>query len=120
MRNLDQIRAERALQAARTLQDGAIELAKKLPQMLRSNGLLATWLFLCDKGAPGAQVLVHLLSHLKAQVGNCVPDGDPEVVLSSWVGEQSGLSGRDLQRLTAEAIEFAGWLKRTAEIRGSA
>jgi CRISPR/Cas system CMR-associated protein Cmr5 small subunit len=116
MRNLDQVRAERALAGVAGASDKANELFKKLPHMLRVNGLLATWMFLLDKKEHGAHVLIPLLSHLRAEYTCNVPDGDSAAVFATWVSDQHGLSAAKLQRLTAEAIEMAGWLKRAVEI----
>ena len=126
-KGLDQIRAARAYEAARTLvpqeRDDFVTMAQNLPVMLQINGLLAGWAFLLvkQKKHPGVgRILGTILSHLRdPALGLQVPAGSPENVFRHWVGsntrQQPNLSGSDLRRLTAECIAFSAWLKRAAE-----
>jgi len=120
MPSLDQSRAESAYRAIDELGADALDLARKLPVMLQTNGLLATWAFLLAKRGAHRRCLDQLLAHLRAR--QLVADGSDEamVVFQRWVGTRSGgeLTGPELRRLTGEAIDFAVWLKRAAEAHG--
>jgi hypothetical protein len=41
--------------------------------------------------------------------------GTPSAIFDRWIDVREGLSSPGLRRLTAEAIEYAVWLKRAAE-----
>lgn len=117
--NLEQIRAQHAFEAAAGKDAEFLNLARSLPQMLRTNGLLATWAFLLAKGkgkaeSPHQAVLKNLASHLRSEGIGLVRETDEKrLLLSEWTGPQTGAA--QLQRLTAEAIAYAGWLKRASE-----
>ena len=49
MRSLDQRRAAAAYAGIGEAENGVVEMARRLPDMLRTNGLLATWAFLVAK-----------------------------------------------------------------------
>lgn len=124
MRSLDQRRAAAAYGAIATARPGAVDLARKLPSMLQTNGLLATWAFLLPKEirAPGQTPLPFLLRHLQSLELDVPAGGDlPGAFLylvGGGQGATGGVSGPALRELTAEALAFAGWLKRAAEARG--
>lgn len=121
MRSLDQLRAARAYQVMESASSELVDLAQKLPALLRTNGLLATWAFcLAKEGAQYEQCLERaLLPHLREEVlGLAVPAGSPAQVFRSWVEPETALSGLQLRRLTEEATAFAGWIKRAAEAAG--
>jgi CRISPR/Cas system CMR-associated protein Cmr5 small subunit len=113
----DQIRARNAFQFVQgTIRNPAdlLALARKLPVMLQTNGLLATWAHLLAKnGSEYEQALAVLASHLQSL--RLAGDATPEALFNAWVDVRTGLSSVDLRRRTAEAIEFAVWLKRAAE-----
>ena len=126
--NRDQQRATRAFAAARQasaahkVKNGEyLSLARDLPTMLQTNGLLATWAFLlakAEKNAHSKAVVNTCLEHLReAAPAGTVPAGSPKSVFEGrWLGRSgAALSGSELRGLTAEAVAFAGWLKRAAE-----
>ena len=115
----DQVRARnafRSVQGVTRKKDELLALARKLPVMLQTNGLLATWAHLLAKSKQGSeheQALAALAGHLRSL--GLAGDGTSQELFDSWVHAERGLSSRDLRRRTAEAIEFAVWLKRAAE-----
>jgi CRISPR/Cas system CMR-associated protein Cmr5 small subunit len=115
--NLDQIRAQHAYQAAAGENTDFLNLARSLPQMLQTNGLLATWAFLLARNeSPHRSVLKALVIHLQGEGLLAVELTDPkEILLSAWLGRERPLGTSDLQRLTSETVAFAGWIKRAAE-----
>lgn len=124
MRSLDQRRAASAYGAIATAPPGAVDLARRLPSMLQANGLLATWAFLLakERKAPRQTPLPFLLRHLESRELDVPAGGDVSAAFLHWVGggqgANGGVSGTALRELTAEALAFAGWLKRAAEARG--
>lgn len=84
--------------------------ARELPTVLRTNGLLAGWAFVQAK-RPAVEPA--LREHLEARQ----PGAFGKVVRLFESGAAGGevLGTLELQRLTAEAIVYAGWLKRAAE-----
>ena len=119
--NLDQIRAADAfsfvqpIAGNKDLAEAFLGLARKLPVMLQTNGLLASWAHLVSKkGAEYGKTAEALLQHLQ-KVGLAEPQpADPRrVLLEVWTG--SALTGDTLRRLTQESIIYAVWLKRAAE-----
>lgn len=122
MRSLDQRRAAAAYAAIDAAHGDAVELARKLPSMLQINGLLASWAFLLGKERKGqATPLPFVLRHLQSLDLEVPAGADATATFLHWVGggrgAQGGISPRELRRLTAEALAFAGWLKRAAEAR---
>jgi CRISPR/Cas system CMR-associated protein Cmr5 small subunit len=115
--NLEQVRAQHAYEAAADQDPDFLNLARSLPQMLQTNGLLATWAFLLAKDEnPHRSVLKAFVTHLEGEA--LLPAGQTnpkEILLSSWLGREHPLGTSDLQRLTSETIAFAGWIKRAAE-----
>lgn len=123
----DQLRAHRAFAFAAALvgegddrlRADFLNLARKLPAMLQTNGLLAAWSFLRAKETnERARALEALRQHLRApelRLGDALARLEgifPQAPQSAGSDE---LSGTDLRRLTAEAIVYSGWLKRAAE-----
>ncbi len=125
--NLMQIRTAHAFEeAAQHANDEKfLALAQELPMMFQMNGFLATWAFLLAKKKEEHQkTLTALLRHFQEPRLNLpLPHNhnDPHALFLRWIGEREGvepLSTVELQRLTEEAIEFAGWLKRAAKTYG--
>lgn len=116
-RSLDQQRAANAYAAA-VPGEGDVDF-QRLPAMLQTNGLLATWAFLLAKKDKGRAALDALLRHLRTRADLGVPPGTAHEVFRTWVGEPGGdaggLGGPALRTLTAEALAFSVWLKRAAE-----
>jgi CRISPR/Cas system CMR-associated protein Cmr5 small subunit len=113
----DQVRARNAFQFVQgPIQKPAdlLALARKLPVMLQTNGLLATWAhLLAKKGSEYEQALTVLTRHLQSL--GLAGDTAPEALFNGWVDARNGLSSVELRRRTAEGIEFSVWLKRAAE-----
>jgi hypothetical protein len=126
VRSLDQRRAAAAYAGIGEAKKDVVVLARKLPDMLRTNGLLATWAFLLSKelkDKPTPTPLPIVLAHLRSRPDLEVPEsGDTRAAFLHWVGGPAGaaggVDGPELRALTAEALAFAGWLKRAAEARG--
>jgi CRISPR/Cas system CMR-associated protein Cmr5 small subunit len=117
--HLDQIRARRAFESVRgdagLPRDDFLTLARKLPVMLQTNGLLATWAHLLAKNEPEHRAALKILTKHFQDLGLPLAGERPDAVFERWVGSAQGLSSRELRRWTAEAIEFSVWLKRAAE-----
>jgi CRISPR/Cas system CMR-associated protein Cmr5 small subunit len=123
--DLDQLRAHNAFTHVQGLDRNRSEflaLARKLPFMLHTNGLLATWAHLLarPKKAPeNARALQALSTHLRAVAVrlrlDVAPAGDEQKIFDRWVNAQNGLTGFALRKNTAEALAFSTWLKRAAE-----
>jgi CRISPR/Cas system CMR-associated protein Cmr5 small subunit len=117
--NLEQIRAQHAFEAAAGKDADFLNLARSLPQMLQTNGLLGTWAFLlarARKERSHADVLRALADHLRSEAIALIGERavDPKsVLLTEWTKPEVG-SGL-LQDVAAEALSYAGWLKRAAE-----
>jgi CRISPR-associated protein Cmr5 len=112
-KNLEQIRAATALNPAKSLDKAAIN---KLPAMIINNGLLATTAF-CISDSNGknrtdmAKALDETAKHLAGRAILTQGTGDAEAMIKD-------LSARDsyeLQRATAEALAFIGYLRRFAQ-----
>lgn len=132
--NLEQARGHAAFSFVQSIaadrRAGFLGVAQKLPVMLQTNGLLATWAHLVAKGGPapaaGPAVSLNenalaaraLLDHLRplAPANLFAADGGAiEALHALWKEQPSGASGLTLRRLTAEAIRYSVWLKRAAE-----
>jgi CRISPR/Cas system CMR-associated protein Cmr5 small subunit len=116
----DQVRARHVFSFVRgPLQSSAefLALARKLPIMLQTNGLLATWAHLLAKGKPehkaALKALADHLRDLDPSMGTDSPD--PANLFNTWIDAQRGLTGAALRAKTAEAVQIAVWLKRAAE-----
>lgn len=116
MRNLDQQRAQRALEDVENIeshQDEYGSLARGLPMMLQSNGLGQTMAFLKSKGASNAAHKT-LYNQLSEWLNLVVRDGEEGDFLD-WVVRQNS----NIYRQAAnEAVEFGIWVRRFAEAQG--
>jgi CRISPR/Cas system CMR-associated protein Cmr5 small subunit len=92
------------------------DLATKLPTMMQTNGLLATVAFLLKRNPPLAAVVI---ARLRDRYGDMVGAGDALTIFERWCGP-NGPNGAQLRALTAEALEYAVWLKRVADAREGA
>lgn len=115
----DQVRARNAFGFVSALaqrtgaeeKDAFLGLARKLPVMLQTNGLLATWGHLLAKhGSEFREAAQALTAHLQSLA--LANTGTPAQLFETWI---EGLAAAGLRRRTAEAIEYAVWLKRAAE-----
>jgi CRISPR type III-B/RAMP module-associated protein Cmr5 len=123
MQNLDQVRAAHALNWLKKVNIDAKKPvlvrrdAAKLPAMLLSNGLLATFAFACEEGKAPRSGLK------KACEGIAVHLGQSATGISELAGITSPETLTDklaqgdaftLQRATAEALAYLSYLKRYA------
>lgn len=112
MQNLEQLRAAAALAPAQKLDRSAIS---KLPALILGNGLLATAAF-CDAEGGGTNksdmklALDATAAHLSARaiIGPAVTSA------RQLIADLSKRDSIELQRATAEALAFIGYLKRFA------
>jgi len=117
--NLEQIRAQNAFEAASGKDADFLNLARSLPQMLQTNGLLGTWAFLLAKAGKErshADVVNALAKHLRSEGIELIGERAVEpksVLLTEWTKPEA--SSDLLQDVAAEALAYAGWLKRAAE-----
>jgi len=113
MKNLEQIRAANALDPAKLLDKAAVN---KLPALILSNGLLATISFCASEG--GGDNRSHMVRAIKATANHLaqrglIAQGCSE--LDAFARDLSGRSSQHLQRATAEALAFIGYLRRFAK-----
>jgi CRISPR/Cas system CMR-associated protein Cmr5 small subunit len=123
--NVEQVRAQLAFTFVQTLarQDAGtrsafLNLARSLPVMLQTNGLLAAWAHLLAKGAkkPEYREMARaLLEHLRGRRLAPATGTARDALTGWWAQPASGATGRALRQTTAEAIAYSVWLKRAAE-----
>ena len=113
MKNLEQIRAKAAIEPAGKLDKSAIN---KLPAMILTNGLLATIAF-CHSDSSG-EGRSHMAEAMRATARHL---GDLNLAeknfsdLAVFVRDLSNRDSAHLQRATAEALAFIGYLRRFAD-----
>ena len=123
MQNLDQVRAAHALDwLKKTNTDSKKPVlvrrdAAKLPAMLLSNGLLATFAFACEKDKAPRAGLAKACEGITAHLAQATT-GLPEL---AGTGSAETLADRlargdalTLQRATTEALAYLSYLKRYA------
>lgn len=121
MKSLEQIRAKYAFEIASQVGQNKefLSLARNIPSMLQTNGLLATWAFLLAKDKPEhRRIRQSLFAHFTSDGCNLsVPDNlnDTSIFTDYWTNNNSGDRGLILREFTQEAIAFSVWLKRAAE-----
>ncbi len=117
MKNLDQIRAANALESAPTIETGAGEgdpqaVAKKVPTMIKENGLIATAAFARD-GKKGIQSVINAIEkHLKHKDIAAMP-ADQSNLLSWLTGDKA--NSLMLRAATDEAMAYLNYLRRFVE-----
>ncbi len=114
MKNLEQIRAKNALDAAtgksfRGANDG--EVVKKIPPMIRENGLLGALAFAKENEAKTshADVFRAIIKHL-AGIGAIKQEAD----LATFIQTLCASDAAHLRALTAEALAYLNYLRRFA------
>lgn len=118
MQNLEQIRAAAALKVAEKTTKSDVN---KLPAMIMTNGLLAATAFATETSKGGgykreamAEVLNGTARHLANPIhGLTVCAGIKDAQAMTQVLSEKANSA-DLQRATAEALSFIGYVKRFA------
>lgn len=115
LRNLEQIRAKDAIEAAPNIKagnDGGKAVAKKVPAMIMANGFIGALAFALDDNAGLLSVFEAVLKHLQAVNMNFgLPTGDPTRFLD-------GLCAKDaatLRAVTDEAMAYLSYLRRFAK-----
>jgi CRISPR-associated protein Cmr5 len=91
--------------------------AKKLPAMIQINGLAATLAYLLSKSEEVKEIKNDcqlIYDHLSERMNNYFPLPDDNDLMV-WIHTASMDQYR---RATAEAIEYANWLKRYVEFMG--
>jgi CRISPR/Cas system CMR-associated protein Cmr5 small subunit len=123
MRNLDQIRAAHAIGKRDIRIPGTEggEVVKKVPMLIRQNGLLAALAFACERGRRGGtwkneghhRVFEFVVEHLARcpSVELALPDGGDDLVVryNEWLANQSSAA---LRLHTAEIMAYLGYLRR--------
>ncbi len=112
MKNLEQIRAAAAIGPAGSLDKKAIN---KLPAMILSNGLLATTAFCySDGGGESRSEMKQAMEATARHLADQKLVADSEGNLEKFARNLSGESSQKLQRATAEALAYIGYLRRFA------
>ncbi|MFW6012338.1 MAG: type III-B CRISPR module-associated protein Cmr5 [bacterium] len=118
--DLEQLRAKAAFRAALAALNGGggddfLGQARRLPVLLRTNGLLASWAYLKAKEREVAVIRGALREHLRERHPEHLAKVDVLFEQDDAPEPENRLSAMELQALTTEALAFAGWLKRAAE-----
>ena len=129
MQNLDQVRAAHALDWLKKVNTDPNRPAlvrrdaAKLPAMLLSNGLLATFAFACEEGkAPRAGLkkacegITAHLAHTTTGLPELTAITSPETLTDKLAKSDAFC----LQRATAEALAYLSYLKRFAPKKNEA
>lgn len=116
MRNLEQIRAQNALKAARDqtfkgANDG--EVVKKIPAMIRESGLLGAMAFAKENAGKTnhADVFCAIAAHLKT-IGK-LPGSKTD--LEGFLADLCAADAVALRAVTAEAMAYLNYLRRFAD-----
>ncbi len=119
MKNLDQIRATNALAAATNstfegANDG--EVVKKIPAMIRQNGILGALAFAHDndRKAGHADVFRAIIRHLKElkRIPTTIADSGP---LDSFLSHLCAADAAVLRSATDETMAYLNYLRRFAK-----
>ena len=121
MKNLDQIRAKNALEAAEQPEKFAGanngDIVKKVPPMIQQNGLLGTLAFAIDGNEGYAGIMKAVIKHLASK------DLYPEIrnaftsevnLLNQFTKYLCTKDAAYLQALTAETLSYLNFLRRYA------
>jgi CRISPR type III-B/RAMP module-associated protein Cmr5 len=122
MKNLDQIRAKNAIQYSSESFPGADggEVVKKVPTLIRENGILAALAFALEKKSgnqlknPGHnKVFECIVNHLKHASINKIPDSvtNPELFSRYLVDKDAAV----LRDATEETMAYMNYLRRFAK-----
>ena len=113
MNNLDQIRARNALKDATKTFGGEAggEVVKKVPTMIRDNGLIGAMAFARDKGGDFWELWECIAAHVSTPEVTDLRCGCAEELLKHAVNACAS----DLRRLTDEALAYLNYLRRFAK-----
>ncbi len=107
MRNLEQERAAHALKTANENREAIVgteggAVVKKIPTMIRENGLLAAGAFACEKGKGYEVVFKKMLEYYS---------GD-KIEIKAFLEQLCQKDSAELRHVTAECIEYLKYLRR--------
>jgi CRISPR type III-B/RAMP module-associated protein Cmr5 len=121
MKNLEQLRAQHALQfwansqsSTKGQNDG--DVVSKLPSLILNNGLLATLAFAKSKGGGHETLCECILKYLSEQMPGLRPEGYRPGAgkLDPYIEALTRADSILLQRATTEALAYLSYLKRFA------
>jgi CRISPR-associated protein Cmr5 len=118
MQNLDQLRAAHALAAASTIgqgSEGGDNVAKKVPTMIRENGILAAAAFACETGSGYKDVFDAIIEHLR--IAKRLP-GCGRTALKDFIDDLASCDAATLRAVTTEAMAYLSYLRRFASKKG--
>jgi CRISPR type III-B/RAMP module-associated protein Cmr5 len=123
MKNLDQIRAENALKAAESTTFSGAEggsIVKKIPTMIRENGLLGALAFACEKNNKGEfksgdhhKVFEKIMEHLRDSRINLLPASAGHSA-DDFLSHAAEVSSAELRALTDESMAYLAFFRRFA------
>ncbi len=126
MKNLDQIRAKNALEAAATGYKGANdgEVVKKVPTMIRENGILGAAAFALETGKGYATVFEAIITHLETIDRLPSPPQSRESLrhesrLEAFITGLTATDAAQLRAVTAETMAYLNYLRRFAGKKGA-
>ncbi|MDD4180906.1 MAG: type III-B CRISPR module-associated protein Cmr5 [Victivallaceae bacterium] len=110
IQNLDQIRAANALKAAKSKMGGknSGEVVKKIPPMIRENGILGALAFAKENGKGYEVCFNAIIEHLKSLGKTSSND------LDSFLNELTQANSAKLREVTSEAMLYLNYLRRFA------
>ena len=112
MKNLEQLRAKDAVDAAPTIGSGAEggdAVEKKVPAQIIANGFIGALAFAIEKGEGYADVFRAVVAHL--QNANAM-QGINHKDLKGFLDELCGKSSAELRAITEESMAYLGYLRR--------
>ncbi|HBM15080.1 MAG TPA: hypothetical protein DD381_01820 [Lentisphaeria bacterium] len=110
MKNLEQIRAKNALEAAPNIKGGEKdgEVVKKIPPMIRDSGILAAAAFAKEKGKGYQSVIDAIVCHLKCDGIGIMPRNETDFI--KWLAEK--VDSAKLRAVTEETMAYLNYLRR--------
>ena len=117
MENLDQIRAKSALLAAKTIglgAEGGENVAKKVPTMIRENGILGAAAFAKETGKGYEDVFDAIIKHLRKV--KRIPDAPMKI--EAFIEHLTTMPAEKLRAVTAETMAYLNYLRRFAGKKG--
>lgn len=113
MQTLDQLRAKHAWERVRGSTKEYGNLAKSMPALIMSNGLMQTLAFLKGKDRPEHdRLLKDILSWLSDKSCKVLPEGAQE--FKSAMAELAKCDSMKYQRATEEALGILRWIRHLA------
>ncbi len=111
MKNLDQLRAQHANEAAGQTDRAS---ASKLPGKILTNGLLAALAFACEEGKTPRAKMKAAADGLARHLAAVMPSVGAVATGSDLAANLARGDGLTLQRATTEALAYLSYLKRYA------